>query len=387
MMNNPNIERFAPDEPPFTMGIEEEYFVVDRATRNIIQDAPAGMMEECHARLGDQVTTELMQCQIEIGTGVCSTVQEAREDLARLRRTVSDVVREHGCEIIAASTHPFAHVGDAHRTPKERYDALTGQLQVVARRLLISGMHVHVGLGGDEMRNDLLGQVTYILPHFLALSTSSPFWQGEDTGLKSYRIAVWDEMPRTGMPEVFESYGDYERHVQLLVDCGVIGDATELWWDIRMSMRFPTLEMRIPDLCTRIEDAICIAALYRCWLRLLYRLKSSNQRWRRYPRLFIEENRWRAHRFGVDEGLIDFGQGKMITAQDHVGQIIELVRRDAEFFGCVSEVEHARTILARGTSAHWQVERYQRALADGADEHEALVSVVDLLIEETLAGC
>ena len=372
---------------PFTMGIEEEYLVVDRETRDLIREAPPDMMQKCGERLGKQVTTELMQCQVEIGTRVCNTVQEGRDELIRLRRGVSDVVREYGFEIIAASTHPFAQVMEIQRTRKERYDSLTAQMQEVGRRLLISGMHVHVGLDGDEMRNDFIGQVSYVLPHFLALSTSSPFWQGHDTGLKSYRLAVWDELPRTGLPELYESYGEYRRHVDVLVRCGVIRDSTELWWDVRPSERFPTLEMRIPDLCTRVEDAVCIAALYRCWLRLLYRLRRSNQRWRRYARLLIEENRWRAHRFGMDEGLIDFGRGEVVPYPHLLDEIIEFIREDAEHFGCVDEVEHARTIVARGTSAHWQLDTFHKAVAEGADDHEALKRVVDMLVEQTLVGC
>ncbi|MDE0205730.1 MAG: carboxylate-amine ligase [Candidatus Tectomicrobia bacterium] len=372
---------------PFTMGIEEEYLVVDRRTRDLIREAPPDMMQKCGERLGEQVTTELMQCQVEIGTRVCNTVQEGRDELIRLRRGVSDVVREYGFEIIAASTHPFAQVMEIQRTRKERYDSLTAQMQEVGRRLLISGMHVHVGLDGDEMRNDFIGQVSYVLPHFLALSTSSPFWQGHDTGLKSYRLAVWDELPRTGLPELYESYGEYRRHVDVLVRCGVIRDSTELWWDVRPSERFPTLEMRIPDLCTRVEDAVCIAALYRCWLRLLYRLRRSNQRWRRYARLLIEENRWRAHRFGMDEGLIDFGRGEVVPYPHLLDEIIEFIREDAEHFGCVDEVEHARTIVARGTSAHWQLDTFHKAIVEGADDHEALKRVVDMLVEQTLVGC
>ena len=372
---------------PFTMGIEEEYLVVDRETRDLIREAPPDMMQKCGDRLGEQVTTELMQCQIEIGTRVCNTVQEGRDELIRLRRGVSEVVREYGFEIIAASTHPFAQPLEIQRTRKERYDSLTAQMQEVGRRLLISGMHVHVGLDGDEMRNDFIGQVSYVLPHFLALSTSSPFWQGHDTGLKSYRLAVWDELPRTGLPELYESYGEYRRHVDVLVRCGVIRDSSELWWDVRPSERFPTLEMRIPDLCTRVEDAVCIAALYRCWLRLLYRLRRSNQRWRRYARLLIEENRWRAHRFGMDEGLIDFGRGEVVPYPHLLDEIIGFIREDAEHFGCVNEVEHARTIVARGTSAHWQLDTFHKAVAEGADDHEALKRVVDMLVEETLVGC
>ena len=374
-------------DPPFTMGIEEEYLVVDRETRDLIREAPPDMMQKCADRLGEQVTTELMQCQIEIGTRVCNTVQEGRDELIRLRRGVSDVVREYGFEIIAASTHPFAQPLEIQRTRKERYESLTAQMQEVGRRLLISGMHVHVGLDNDEMRNDFIGQVSYVLPHFLALSTSSPFWQGHDTGLKSYRLAVWDELPRTGLPELYESYGEFKRHVEVLVRCGVIRDSTELWWDIRPSERFPTLEMRIPDLCTRVEDAVCITALYRCWLRLLYRLRRSNQRWRRYARLLIEENRWRAHRFGTDEGLIDFGRGEVVPCPDLVDEIIEFIREDAEHFGCVDEVEHARTIVARGTSAHWQLDTFHKAVAEGAGDDEALRRVVDMLVKETLVGC
>ena len=372
---------------PFTMGIEEEYLVVDPETRDLIRQAPPDMMQKCSERLGEQVTTELMQCQIEIGTRVCSTVQEGRDELVRLRRGVSEVVREYGFEIIAASTHPFAQPLEIQHTRKERYDSLTAQMQEVGRRLLISGMHVHVGLDGDEMRNDFIGQVSYVLPHFLALSTSSPFWQGRDTGLKSYRLAVWDELPRTGLPELFESYGEFQRHVGVLVRCGIIRDSTELWWDVRPSGRFPTLEMRIPDLCTRVEDAVCVAALYRCWLRLLYRLRRSNQRWRRYPRLLIEENRWRAHRFGMDEGLIDFGRGEVVPYPNLIDEIIGFIREDAEHFGCVDEIEHARTIVARGTSAHWQLETFHKAVAEGADHQEALRRVVDMLVEETLVGC
>jgi len=372
---------------PFTIGIEEEYLIVDRESRDLIQEAPPEMIEGCRERLGGQVTTELMQCQIEVGTVVCETVQAARADLSRLRRTVSGVVRRHGFEIIAASTHPFGQAREIRRTRKKRYDSLAAQLQEIARRLLVSGMHVHVGLGDDELRNDLIGQVSYVLPHFLALSTSSPFWQGNDTGLKSYRIAVWDGMPRTGLPERFESFAEYERHVRILVDCGVIRDSSEIWWDIRPSLRFPTLEMRIPDLCTRLDDAICIAALYRCWLRLLWRLKRSNQRWRRYPRLLIEENRWRARRFGIDEGLIDFGRSEMVPCSELMDEIIELVREDAEHFGCVDEIEHARAVIARGTSAHRQIETYRAALAAGAHKREALAKVVDMLVEETLSGC
>ena len=372
--------------PSFTVGIEEEYLLVDRNTRDLIKQAPPTMLPECERRLEGRVAPEFLQCQIEVGTQVCSSMAEAREDLAHLRRTVSEVAEEHGLAMIASSTHPFAEWDSQRRTEKERYEAIARDLQEVVRRLLISGMHVHVGIDDDDLRIDLLTQSRYILPHLLALSTSSPFWQGKDTGLKSYRIAVWNEMPRTGLPERFESSREYQRHLDALVESGLVEDGTKIWWDVRPSARFPTLEMRIADICTRLEDGVAIAALYRCWLRMLYRLRLNNQRWRDYRNMLIEENRWRAQRYGIDEGLVDFGQGRIVPYADLLQDMLDLIMEDARHFDCVEEVEHARTILQRGTSAHRQLRTYEAARADGASKREALIAVVDLLITDTVAG-
>ena len=373
-------------EPSFTVGIEEEYLLVDADSRDLIHEAPPTMLPACEKALQGQVTPEFLQCQIEVGTRVCESIAEARNDLARLRKTVAGVARDHGLAMIAASTHPFATWGLQKRTHKERYEVIEQDLQDVVRRLMISGMHVHVAVEDDDLRIDIMNQVTYILPHLLALSTSSPFWEGHDTGLKSYRIAVWDEMPRTGLPAQFESYGEFDRHVRVLVSAGLIEDGTKLWWDVRPSVRFPTLEMRICDICTRLEDTVCIAALYRCWLRMLYRLRLNNQRWRRYEPMLINENRWRAQRYGVDRGLVDFGRGAVVPYADLLEEILDLVRDDAEHFGCVAEVEHAREVLARGTSAHRQVSTYAQACSEGASDEEALKAVVDMLIEDTMYG-
>jgi carboxylate-amine ligase len=373
-------------EPSFTVGIEEEYLLVDRNTRDLIRDAPEDMLPECKRLLKDQVTPEFMQSQIEIGTRVCIDLDEARQDLARLRRTVAQVAEQFDLALIAASTHPFANWEDQKRTPKDRYATIAQDLQAVVRRLMIGGMHVHVAIEDSDLRIDLMNQISYVLPHLLALSTSSPFWIGEDTGLKSYRIAVWNEMPRTGLPELFDSFSEYQQHVDMLVNTGVIEDGTKIWWDVRPSARFPTLEMRIADVCTRLEDAISIAAIYMCWLRMLYRLRVANQRWRKYASMLVNENRWRAQRYGLDKGLIDFGRGCIVPYADLLEEIIELVQEDAEYFGCVTELEHARNILAGGTSAHRQLSVYHEALEAGASQHEALVAVVDMLIEETLHG-
>lgn len=262
---------------------------------------------------------------------------------------------------------------------------LARDLQAVARRLLICGMHVHVGLDDDTLRIDLLGQVAYFLPHLLALSTSSPFWRGDNTGLRSYRIAVFDELPRTGVPENFESFGEYQRHVDILVDAGLIEDASKLWWDVRPSCKFPTLEMRLTDIPTRVTDTICIAAIYTCILRMLYRLRRSNQRWRRYRAMLVSENRWRAQRYGIDDGLVDFGKGEVVPYAELLEEVIALIADDAKALNCVAEVAHARTILERGTSSHRQVACWEKAKAAGATGNDAFIPVVDMLIEESVA--
>ncbi|MCP3867532.1 MAG: carboxylate-amine ligase [Gammaproteobacteria bacterium] len=373
-------------EPSFTLGIEEEYLIVDRQTRNLIGEAPSTMLPECERHLEGQVTPEFFQSQIEVGTRVAHNVKEAYADLARLRMTVAHVAEQHGMALIASSTHPFAQWDTQRRTRKDRYATLERDLQGVVRRLMISGMHVHVGIEDEDLRIDLMNQANYLLPHLLALSTSSPFWKGEDTGLKSYRIAVWNEMPRTGLSEQFDSFGEYRRYVNLMIKAGLIEDSSKIWWDLRPSNRFPTLEMRISDLCTRLEDTICVASIYLCWLRMLYRLKIKNQRWRTYSRFLVDENRWRAQRYGIDRGLVDFGRGEIVPYGDLLEEILELIREDAEYFECTDQVEHAREIVSRGTSAHWQVNTFKKALAEGATHEEASQAVVDMLIQETLHG-
>lgn len=375
-----------PEDPAFTIGIEEEYLLVDPATRDLIQQAPAGLFDACERRIGRRVMPEFLQSQVEVGTSVCGSVSEAKIELASLRAAVSEVATQHGLAIIAASTHPFASWDGQRTTPVERYRALADDLQEVARRLVISGMHVHVGIEDEDLRVELMSQATYFLPHLLALSTSSPFWHGHNTGLMSYRIAIWDELPRTGLPEPFESYAEYRRHIATLVGAGLIEDGTRLWWDIRPSARFPTLEMRITDMCTMLDDTACVAALYVCILRMLYRLRRNNQRWRRYSTMLIRENRWLAQRYGFEGGLVDFGSGKCVPYHELLAELQTLIAEDAEFFGCANEIGHAQTILARGTSAHRQVAAFEGALAEGANETEALHAVVDLLIEETLVG-
>jgi carboxylate-amine ligase len=293
------------------------------------------------------------------------------------------VTGRHGLAPIAASTHPYARWLDQKHTERERYDMLSTEMQAAARRLLICGMHVHVGIEDNELRIDLMNQFSYFVPHLLALSCSSPFWEGENTGLKSYRLTVFDALPRTGLPERFASWAEYRRHVGVMINAGLIEDATKIWWDLRPSDRYPTLEVRVADVCTRLDDAVTIAAFVVCILRMLYRLRCENQRWRLYAPMLLMENRWRAMRYSFDEGLIDLAKGVVVPLTDLVDELIELIHKDAQDLGCLADVERAREILVRGTSAHRQLRVYEAALAEGASETEALQAVVDMLIEET----
>lgn len=367
--------------PDFTLGIEEEYLLVDRSTMDLAE-APATMMEACKKTLGDQVSPEFLQCQVEVGTTVCADIAAARDDLRRLRSSVAKAADAHGLAPIAVSCHPFAEWRDQTHTDRERYHDLQRALAGVARRLLISGMHVHIGIPDPDMRIDLMNQLSYFLPHLLALSTSSPFWQGADTGLASYRLTVFDNLPRTGLPPQFGSWAEYERTVNILADLGVIEDSTKIWWDLRPSSRYPTIESRICDVSPRLEDALTIAALTQCLTRMLWRLSGRNQRWRLYDRFLIGENRWRAQRFGTSEGLIDFGQRTIVPIAELIDELIELVWEDAEALGCTAEVMRARDMVAGGTSAGRQRATFETAKATGADTDTALRGVVAGLIEE-----
>jgi carboxylate-amine ligase len=374
-----------PKEPSFTVGIEEEYLLVDRVSRDLVPEMPPQLFKDCEQALHEQVAREFIKAQIEVGTQAHSSVRAAGAELKALRRTLADLADKHGLAPIAASTHPFARWGAQRPTERERYRVIAQDLAGVGRRLVFCGMHVHVGIDDDDLRIDLMNQVRYFLPHLLVLSTSSPFAEGEDTGLKCYRLAANNELPRTGLPQRFESWAEYRDTVDVLVRNKVIEDASKIWWDMRPSARFPTLEMRITDVCTRLDDAVCVAALYVSILRMLYRIRRSNQIWRAYPLFLLSENRWRAQRYGVGGTLFDFGKGELVAFAALVDELIGMVREDAEALGCCAEVEHARTIVARGTSADRQVACFERLVSEGASREAALRAVVDHLIDETLA--
>jgi len=373
-------------DPTFTIGIEEEYLLVERGSRDLVGEMPQALFEDCERALRGQVAREFLKSQIEVETGVHKTPAEAGQELAQARATVASLASQHGLAPIAASTHPFARWSTQQPTERARYQAIAKDLAGVGRRLVICGMHVHVGVEDDELRVDLMNQARYFLPHLLVLSTSSPFAEGEDTGLKCYRLAAYQELPRTGLPGRFESWEEYRRTVDLLVRAGIIEDASKIWWDLRPSPRFPTLEMRITDVCTRAEDAVCVAAMFVSILRMLYRIRRANQTWRSYPLFLLSENRWRAQRYGVAGTLFDFGKGELVPFADLVEELLGLLHEDAEALGCSAEMAHARTIVARGTSADRQVACFEQLVAQGASREEALKGVVDHLIAETVGN-
>ena len=372
--------------PSLTLGLEEEYLLVDPVSRDLVAAPPEDFMARCRERLGHRVAHELLQAQVEVETPVCRTVAEARQELLQLRGTIAEVAREFGMAMIAASTHPFANWRAQRRVEKERYTVLARDLQTLAERLVICGMHIHAGIEDEELRIDLMNQAVYFLPHLLALSTSSPFWEGHPTGLRAYRPTVFGDLPRSGLPEYFESAQEWRRMLFQLEQTGLCDDATKIWWDIRPSVRFPTLEMRICDVCTRLEDTITIAALYQAILAMLYRLRANNQTWRRYRRTLVEENKWLAQRWGVTGRLADYGVLACKPFADLVEELIALLREEAERLGCLAELLHVRDIIERGTSADRQLAVYEKARAEGASEREAPKAVVDWLIEETLVG-
>ncbi len=373
-------------EPPFTVGIEEEYLLVDLETGEVHVDPPAQLLKECTERGGGQISPEFLRSQIEVSTRVCRSMDEVRTDLARLRAIVIDVAARFGLAPIAASTHPFSRATAQKPTDRDHYAAMAKEMQAAARRLMICGMHVHVGIDDDDLRIDLQNQLSYFLPHLLALSCSSPFWEGEKTGLMSFRLTVYNSLPRTGLPERFDSYVEFRRHLDTLIRNGLIEDTTKIWWDLRPSSRYPTLETRIMDCCTSLDDSICLAALNVSLTRMLYRLRLANQSWRRYPNMLIAENRWRAMRYSFDEKFLDLAKGEMVGFPTLLDELIDLVREDAEALACLREVAHARKILTRGTSAHRQLAVYDDARQGGASDREALQAVVGFLVRETAAG-
>lgn len=374
------------DRPALTLGIEEEYLITDAETCNLVAVPDERFIEECRGHTGLKATNEFLQCQLEVGTSPQKTVAAAAQELAELRHAVASIASRFEYAIIAASTHPFAKWREQAHTRKERYDTLRQDLGQSARRLLICGMHIHIGIEDDDLRIDLMNQAAYFLPHLLALSCSSPFWEGDDTSLASYRLAVFDSLPRTGLPDHLASFAEYRRLVEHLVKSKCLEDGSKLWWDIRPSHAFPTIEQRITDICSLHEDAITITAVYQSIIAYLFRLRSLNQRWRTYPSTLINENRWRAQRYGMEQPLIDHGKAAMVPFKKLAEEIVELVTEDATELGCEKELVQINRIVERGNSADRQRSVFSKARAEKQSVKDSLRAVTRNLADEFLQG-
>jgi len=368
---------------PYTFGIEEEFFVVCKSTGLPSDRSSGALISDAKAELGLAVNSEMLQSQIEIATSILKDMDTARAELARARRVLSKIAARHDLALAAAGTHPLAVWKEQRITDRDRYVKMQRELQIVGRRNVLCGLHVHVQPPPGVSRIDIINRLMPYLPILLALSTSSPFWQAQRTGMKGYRLAAYDELPRTGLPPIFRNDGEYRIFINALVSSGAIPDESHIWWALRPSSRFPTIELRITDSCTHVADSVCLAALFRCLVRCLVRQPELNAQIDSVNRHVIEENRWRAQRFGVSGSLIEIDKARLLPISEGIDQLLELIRPDAVALNCLPEAEHARTILSRGTSADQQIALYERRRAQGRTRPQALRSVVKWLVKTT----
>jgi carboxylate-amine ligase len=367
----------------YTIGLEEEYFVFDAGSRRAVARYDKRFLVAARQALGDRVTTEMLQSQIEVVTPPCESTAEARAHLSRYRRALSEAAAARKLGIAAMGTFPLAFWPEQSVTPKARYDAILDDLQMIGHRNMLCGMHVHVAVPEPDARINLITRLTPYLPLLLALSTSSPFWQGHRTGLVGYRLAAYDELPRTGLPELFRSEEDYRDYVDALVRAGIMPDASYIWWALRPSLRYPTVELRVADSCTRLDDAIAIAALFRCLVRALDRNRGLNAGFDRVGRAISTENKWHAQRHGIAATFVDPFSRAPMSAASWFGQIRQFIVPEIAEFGCAAEIARIDTILAAGSSGDRQVALFEQARAAGRARLTALKDVVDWAARET----
>ena len=364
--------------PSLTIGIEEEYQIVDPQTREL-RSYITEILEEGRMILREQVKPELHQSIVEVGSNVCQTPAELRAELVRLRRAIMELAAKNNLKIAAAGTHPFSSWMTQDITPMERYAGVKQDMQELAQRLLIFGTHVHIGIEDREFLIDCMNVVRYLLPHILCLASSSPFWMGRNTGLKSYRSIIFRNFPRSGIPRIFDSWADFTYLVETLVQTRSIPDGSKIWWDVRPNWSYPTIEFRICDVCTRVEEAVCIAAIIQALIAKLWKLRRDNMTFRVYPADLIDENKWRAVRYGLDGKLIDFGKQQELPARDLIREMLEWFIADVvDELGSRNEIEYAYRILEEGSSADRQLATFERT--------GDLNAVVDQLIAETEEG-
>ena len=365
-------------QPSFTLGIEEEYQTVDPETRDLRSHIATEMLAQGKLRLEERVKAEMHQSVIEVGTRVCGNIQEAAEDLYDLRRNMVRLAEEHGLMLVAGATHPFADWRSQEIYPDPRYAQVVEDLQLVARSNLIFGLHVHVGIEDKEAAIRVMNSLRYFLPHILALSTNSPFWQGMETGYKSYRAKVFEHFPRTNLPDAFASYSEFESYVALLIKTGCIDNAKKIWWDIRPHPFFNTIEVRICDIPMRAEESIAIAALIQATAATLWRLHSLNVDYRQYSRALLMENKFRAVRYGLEGKLIDFGKQEEVPLRDLIGEYLDFVGDEMRRLGSETEIGYVRQMLEQGSGADRQLKVFR--------ETGSLRDVVDFMAAETRMG-
>jgi carboxylate-amine ligase len=363
--------------PSFTLGIEEEFQVVDPETRQLrshIQE----MFAEGEKRLKEEIKREMHDPVIEVGTPICANIAEARREVVRLRGEIINLVRQNGLRIAAAGSHPITHWKDVQITDSPRYEQLVYELQMLARANLIFGLHVHVAVEDHETRIQIMNAARYFLPHVFALSVNSPFWCGQNTGWKSYRAKVFERFPRTGLPDNFRTSGDYDDYVKALVETNCIDNPKKIWWDVRPHPFFPTLEYRICDVPMRVDETICFAALFQAITVKLHRLYSQNMGWRLYRRSLLQENKSRAARFGIEGKLIDFGKRIEVPFRDLLDELLEFIDDVVDDLGSRKDCEYALEIVRRKTGADRQLDAFEK--------REDLRDVVDYIISETEYG-
>jgi carboxylate-amine ligase len=358
--------------PLFTIGVEEEFQIVDPESWEL-RSHVSELLASSAAAFGDLVKRELHQSIVEVGSKICANVEELAPAVIGSRRALAEAAERVGLRVAAAGTHPFSSWTDQRLSPGERYETIVDELQLLARSLLIFGLHVHVAIPDQSLTIELMNEARYFLPHLLALSTSSPFWMGHDTGLKSYRTAVFRRFPRTGIPDRFESWSEYQDYIKLLVELHCLDNAKKIWWDIRPHPTFGTLEFRICDVPTAPRATIAIAALAQAIIVKLYKLRTRNLGFRLYHRRLLEENKWRAARWGLDGKLIDFGRQREVPMRELAGELLEFIDDVVDELGSRSEVEYVRTIVREGTSA----DRQLRVFRDSGDLRAVVRAVVD----------
>ena len=369
----------------YSFGIEEEYFVFDAHTRHAVRHVDKRFLNRAHKALGDRVKTEMLQSQIEVVTPPCDSPSEARAYLVDYRRTLGQAASEHKLRLAAMGTFPLAFWPEQLMTPKARYGAIMDDLQMIGMRNMLCGMHVHVEVPDVSTRINLIMRLTPYLPLLLALSTSSPFWQGHLTGLVGYRLAAYDELPRTGLPQLFRTNEDYRDYVDALVGAKIIPDASYIWWALRPSLNYPTIELRTADSCTRLDDAVAIAALFRCLVRALDRNRGINAGFDRVGRAITWENKWHAQRHGIAATFVDPFARVPMSAKSWLGQIREFIADDIASFDCAAEIKRLERILAEGTSGDRQIDIFTRARTAGKRRLTAMKEVIDWVASETMA--